>query len=504
MLSDVANTNKYLTNWTGIFWIGRNDFTADASTAVNQVVTNLARMVAAQSNGKYFILPVCNTKTNEALGTTNYTYFTNLVDILTQTYTNHFIDLRSYLISQAPTNAQDQADAALDQVPTSMTADGVHFTITWDGVIANYMKQRISLVEATYTYAPTVPFDLINNANVPLARGPQTLIDGTPFNSVIAASTASKRAPTISIVNTNGVLETELRSSLSDFFWGSEAGSNTVTYSGQNQGIGFQALKSLTSGTYNQAYGPMALSSVTTSTGCAAFGWSALKSQTSTGRNSAFGWEALMNDTTGVGNNAFGFLALTANVSGSQNSAFGESALAVSTGANNSAFGYQSLSLAISGAENSAFGYLSLGSTTIGSQNLGLGFSAGQGAGASTASTNDDYMIFIGYKTGKDASFVTTKLTNSIVLGRNARALGSHLMTVGAFSSGDSIDQLITGDSTVSGILTSSNQVFIAGTTNQLKFGATNAPPVSSAAPTKWISVTVSGDAGVYRLPLYE
>ncbi len=47
-------------------------------------------------------------------------------------------------------------------------------------------------------------------------------------------------------------------------------------------------------------------------------------------------------------------------------------------------------------------------------------------------------------------------------------------------------------------------QITLAGTTNQVTFGATNSAPSSSAAPTKWISVTVSGDAGVYRLPLYE
>lgn len=44
----------------------------------------------------------------------------------------------------------------------------------------------------------------------------------------------------------------------------------------------------------------------------------------------------------------------------------------------------------------------------------------------------------------------------------------------------------------------------ITGTTNQVIFGSTNTAPVSSAAPTKWISVQVSGESTVYRLPLYE
>ena len=41
----------------------------------------------------------------------------------------------------------------------------------------------------------------------------------------------------------------------------------------------------------------------------------------------------------------------------------------------------------------------------------------------------------------------------------------------------------------------------ITGTTNQVTFGATNTAPSSAVAPTKWISVTVTGDAGVYRVP---
>lgn len=47
-------------------------------------------------------------------------------------------------------------------------------------------------------------------------------------------------------------------------------------------------------------------------------------------------------------------------------------------------------------------------------------------------------------------------------------------------------------------------QVIVTGTTNQVFFGATNTPPASSAAPTKWISIKVNGDSGTYRLPLYE
>lgn len=46
--------------------------------------------------------------------------------------------------------------------------------------------------------------------------------------------------------------------------------------------------------------------------------------------------------------------------------------------------------------------------------------------------------------------------------------------------------------------------VTIFGTTNQLVFGATNIAPVSTVVPTHWISVQVSGNATVFRLPLYQ
>ncbi len=53
------------------------------------------------------------------------------------------------------------------------------------------------------------------------------------------------------------------------------------------------------------------------------------------------------------------------------------------------------------------------------------------------------------------------------------------------------------------GLLSHTNLV-VANTTNQIVFGATNIPPASAVAPTKWISVQVAGESTVYRLPLYQ
>ena len=53
-------------------------------------------------------------------------------------------------------------------------------------------------------------------------------------------------------------------------------------------------------------------------------------------------------------------------------------------------------------------------------------------------------------------------------------------------------------------IFNGSGALALAGTTNQIIFGATNTAPVSSVAAAKWISVQVSGFTNAYRIPLYE
>ena len=53
-------------------------------------------------------------------------------------------------------------------------------------------------------------------------------------------------------------------------------------------------------------------------------------------------------------------------------------------------------------------------------------------------------------------------------------------------------------------VVTVAGQVYISGTTNFLKFGATNTAPGSVSAPTKWVSVQINGEGTAYRVPLYQ
>jgi len=59
-------------------------------------------------------------------------------------------------------------------------------------------------------------------------------------------------------------------------------------------------------------------------------------------------------------------------------------------------------------------------------------------------------------------------------------------------------------NATLRASISTNGNFVLSGTTNQIIFGATNVPPASSASPTKWISIQVTGDSTQYRLPLYQ
>jgi len=52
--------------------------------------------------------------------------------------------------------------------------------------------------------------------------------------------------------------------------------------------------------------------------------------------------------------------------------------------------------------------------------------------------------------------------------------------------------------------VSTNGQMSLAGTTNQVTFGATNTAPSVTTNAAKWISVQVSGFTNAYRIPLYE
>jgi hypothetical protein len=106
-------------------------------------------------------------------------------------------------------------------------------------------------------------------------------------------------------------------------FLGNGAGNFTLSGTGQNTGVGYQAMQSVTTGFQNTATG-----------------YQALSSNTAGQRNTVMGAQAASLTTTGVDNTAIGFFALANNTDGSDSTALGDGALNNVVGTNNIGIGF--------------------------------------------------------------------------------------------------------------------------------------------------------------------
>ena len=212
-------------------------------------------------------------------------------------------------------------------------------------------------------------------------------------------------------------------------FGGGDFDSNVVL-GGQN------ALLDNTVGTYNIAIGGGALASNTEGTYNTAIGGSALGANIVGNDNIAIGNQALFSKATGSNNIAIGGFALWHAAESENNIAIGISVLQGSLG-----FGYNPGSYNIgigadvlksqtfTGNSNVAIGYAAGTDATTASQMTALGYQAGRyvGTGVSTLTTGTGG-IYIGYqaRAGGNAR------TNEIVIGVDARGLGSNTAVIGA------------------------------------------------------------------------
>ena len=122
-------------------------------------------------------------------------------------------------------------------------------------------------------------------------------------------------------------------------------------------GLGYQAAKSLTTGSDSTATGAYALRDTTTGDKNSAFGMFALVTNTTGSANSAIGRAALFNNTTGSNNSAVGVNALTNNTTGSNNTGFGDEAGdVITTGARNTIVGANSDPSANNGNDQTVIG----------------------------------------------------------------------------------------------------------------------------------------------------
>lgn len=188
-------------------------------------------------------------------------------------------------------------------------------------------------------------------------------------------------------------------------------GLSTLTAGAVIQGL--TAGKGLRALSDNTAFGVNALSSVTiagTATTCTAIGFEALKSTTTGASNTALGASALASNTSGDSNSAFGDSALFFNITGTQNTAVGLLSLRTNNGDYNTAIGVNALRLNDTGSNNTAVGW-----------RAGWGNNA---AGNVTGTGN----VYIGDNTRGTAS----NETNTIVIGSGIVGQGSGYMTFGS------------------------------------------------------------------------
>lgn len=215
--------------------------------------------------------------------------------------------------------------------------------------------------------------------------------------------------------------------------------------------LGYQGLKSNTTGSQNAAFGNSTLTANTTGNSNTAIGITALTANTTGGQNTSGGFRSMVANTTGSSNTAFGYQAMQSGT-GSNNSVAigwqaltngGQNAVAIGYGAmangagDGIAVGYLALgSQTSSGADNNALGYNALGNVTSGSSNIGIGTYAGLWYGGTTSNTNTtpSQSIYIGQRAEPNAN----NESNQIVIGYQSTGKGSNTATYGNTSITDS------------------------------------------------------------------
>lgn len=207
------------------------------------------------------------------------------------------------------------------------------------------------------------------------------------------------------------------------YFKGSMFSNNirVVGFSGDNIGLGRNALANIESGYSNTAVGDAAMKTNQSGYLNVAIGTGALYKNQSGWWNTAVGAECLSLNTTGTENTAMGQGALFANTRGRSNTAIGSDAMSYeATGAFNTSIGANSMGILTYGSGNTAIGEYTLHQSEA-SGNTALGDNAG------SYYPNSDNNTFIGYNTyANDLYF-----TNSTALGYDTHITASNQVRVG-------------------------------------------------------------------------
>jgi hypothetical protein len=238
-------------------------------------------------------------------------------------------------------------------------------------------------------------------------------------------------------------------------FVGANAGNLTIgstatstNHGSFNNGVGFQALISLTTGYSNDAFGHRAGLNLTSGFDNALFGYLSGYDLTTGIRNTFLGSNAGQNIATTSYNIAVGYSALLSDNSGVGNTVIGSLAADATIGSDYLV----------------TIGYQSLSNITSGSYNVALGYRAGLNNTVAGNLLNAEYGVFIGPNTNP-----TEGSTNEIVIGNGADGNGSNTATLG----NDSITKTILKGNVGIGTTSPDSKLHIDSTGEPLRFTRT-------------------------------
>jgi lysophospholipase L1-like esterase len=269
------------------------------------------------------------------------------------------------------------------------------------------------------------------------------------------------------------------------FVGGSSGAFDTAIVNKGNTGLGYNALRDVTTGGNNTAAGWGSMSANTTGGNNTALGYNAQRNASGPGFNTVVG-NAALEQATGApqSETAVGYMALY-RTTGNQNTGVGAEALRENTtGTGNAAFGYRA-AMSSAAPAVTAIGGSALVWSTNGQYMVAVGFQAGAGASGSDAasSVGDQRMVFLGANSGRNPAIgAAARITNGIAIGYGAKVGVNNSAVIGG-----------TGSDAVSLTVHGGYHGNISATTNGAGFGPvfqgdaiTNAPSllIKSNLPT--------------------
>jgi lysophospholipase L1-like esterase len=137
----VSNTSLY--KYPVIIWVGRNNFRYP-----EQVKADIALMISKLGHQHYLVLSILNKNTPDELkGGKAYAILADLNHYLKETYGEHFIDVRAYLVDSYDAGSDnDIMNYDEDVAPASLRIDDLHLNAKGYDLVAQKVYEKFDLL----------------------------------------------------------------------------------------------------------------------------------------------------------------------------------------------------------------------------------------------------------------------------------------------------------------------------------------------------------------------